>query len=185
MSKITGWGQIETGGTDPAYRPKGSSYSVARLIEIVLELKQLVSTLDPSAIAAFQTLADTLTAHVANTNTHLTTSLRNSIVALIEAWEGGTLGGGSGGATVYTDVADLLATPGVTGSVGVLQSEPSNLYIWNPIANRWTVRDGNIYATADDLPDDTQFYIPLGTVLIVSSTGERYIQADPDLEPIV
>lgn len=176
MSKISGWSQIETGGTDPTLRPQDSSISVARLIEIVLELKQLVSIFDPESIAQFQTLTDVVNSHINNLNVHLTTSLKNGLVNILEAWEDGDLGGGGGGgATVYADRTALLAATGVVGSMAIIQTEPTNLYIWNPTANRWTVRDGNVYSTTTDFPSDTSFYIPPGTVLVVTSTGERYI----------
>lgn len=175
MSKITGWDQIETGGTDPSYYPKGNSASVARLIEIVLELKQLVSIFDPESITQFQELTDVVTSHINDSNVHLTTSLKFDIVSMISAWEAGDLGGGGGGATVYATRAALLATTGVVGSIAIVQTEPTNLYIWNPAANRWTIKDGNMYNTTNDIPDDVAFYIPNGTVLIITSTGERFI----------
>ena len=176
MSKISGWSQIETGGTDPTMRPQDSSQSVARLIEIVLELKQLVSIFDPESIAQFQALTDVVNSHIADLNVHLTTSLKNGLVNILAAWESGNLGGGGGGgATVYSNRTALLAATGTTGSIAILQTEPTNFYIWNQIANRWTVRDGNTYNSTGDFPSDTSFYIPYGTVLVVTSTGERYI----------
>ena len=83
MSKISGWSQIETGGTDPTLRPQDSSQSVARLIEIVLELKQLVSVFDPESIAQFQALTDVVNSHIADLNVHLTTSLKKLSVSSI------------------------------------------------------------------------------------------------------
>ena len=175
MSKISGWSQIETGGTDPTMRPQDSSQSVARLIEIVLELKQLVSIFDPESIAQFQALTDVVNSHIADLNVHLTTSLKNGLVNILAAWEGGDLGGAGGGATVYADRSALRAATGVVGSIAVVQTEPINLYMWAPGINMWAVKDGNVYYSLADLPSDQSFYIPQGTVLILATTGERYI----------
>lgn len=191
MGKIAGWDEVEVGASSPLKRPKGSAVSVARLIEIVEELKLLISGLDPETLSQYNALIAMVTSHINNADVHVTTQIKANITTLLLAYENGTLGGGSGGASVYADRTTLLATQGAVGSIGVIVTEPMNLYIWNPTANRWSVKDGNVYEDIDDLPSDTSFYIPSGTELILSSTGERFtwcvnlpesiIDSDPEL----
>lgn len=181
MGKIAGWDEVEVGASSPLKRPKGSSVSVAQLIKLVEELKHLISGLDPDTLAQYNTLIATVNGHINNVDVHVTTQIKSNIVALLLAYENGDLGGSGGGATVYTNRAAILAATGTVGSIGIVATEPTNLYVWHPTANRWTVRDGNIYTTLADVPSSTSFYIPNGTELILSSTGVKYAWIEPPI----
>jgi len=181
MAKISGFNSIETGSGDIQ---SGKEYTVAELIDIVRELHRVVEEIkissgqgiDMEAVGAFLAEIPNIQNHITDTVIHLTLLQKTKLATIMSEYDLGTLGGGGGGggATIYTTKAALLAAPGEIGAMAIIETEPLNLYIWDPVHNKWAVKDGNIYATAN-MPNPVDFFIQPGTMLINSDDGSRDI----------
>jgi len=163
-------------GTSSGESPRKREVSVARLIEIVEELKHDITGLDLELLNQVIDNSTDFSAHLLNTSVHLdNATMKNLLVEMISAYQSGTLGGGGGGGLLVANRTILLATTTSThGTIAVVQNEGTNMYIWNNTTSKWAVKEGNAYLESE-LPSNTDFEIIPGTELINSTTGERFV----------
>lgn len=168
---IRGFQVIELGQSSGTL-PKEREHSVAQLIEIVEALRKTVENLDMNTIQSFIVNFTNVNTHMANTGIHLDgATMKNLLIEIIDAYQAGTLGGGGGGTLVISNRTNLLATTTAThGTIACVQTEGTNMYVWNDVTNKWTVKSYNAYENTN-FPSDVDFEIIPGTVLINTTDG--------------
>lgn len=96
----------------------------------------------------------------------IVTSTRSHYEKIADIW---TLKMGSveipNGIAIYADKTTLLAAAGSSANqLAIVNTEPGNMYLRNSENTKWVVLSANKYETVD-LPSDTDFIIPSGTVI--------------------
>lgn len=77
------------------------------------------------------------------------------------------------GVGVYSNKTTLLAAAGSSvNQLSIVSSEPGNMYLRNSDNTKWIVLSGNKYEEIN-LPSDSDFIIPSGTVIFNITTSKH------------
>lgn len=174
-SSIQGFANMDMGSSVPGETPAGRNHSVANLIDIVEELKNMIMGLDVETMQTFLANFTNVNEHMDNTNIHLDgVTMKNLLIEIINKYQLGELGGGGSTNVIVSNRTNLLASnPGFHGTIGYVLNEGTNWYVWNNATSKWAVKAFNAYE-AGSFPSDVDMEIVKGTVLINKTTGESF-----------